>query len=202
MNEHVRSSGLAGRPSTQAAEGVPRWRWTTADLVHLTDLGVFTAEDRFELIGGEIVPMSPVGRRHEVVADELDQYWGPFVTPDIWVTTERQFNLSDDTYCKPDIWVRPAAIKAPDTRGDTVLLVVEVAQTSLKFDTTTKAALYAAHGVRDYWVINAETLETKVHRQPGPTGYGEIRSISANEQIIPLLVPPLTVRLADLHLGG
>lgn len=199
MNEYIRPD--KDYRSTQAAEGVPRWRWTTAELVHLTDLGAFTAEDRFELIGGEIVPMSPVGRRHEVVADELDQYWGPLVTPDIWVTTERQFNLSDDTYCKPDIWIRPAAIKAPDTRGDTVLLIVEVAQTSLKFDTGTKAAVYATHGVREYWVINAETLETKVHRDPGPAGYRDTRAVPASDALIPLLVPQLVVRLSDLQLG-
>jgi Uma2 family endonuclease len=200
MNKHVRFPGQVERPPTQAAEGVPRWRWTTAELVHLTELGAFTPEDRFELIGGEIVPMSPVGRRHEVVADELHVYWGPFATPDIWVTTERQFNLSDDTYCKPDIWVRPISIRAPDVRGDTVLLIVEVAQTSLKFDTSTKAALYAGHGVREYWVINAETLETKVHRDPGAAGYAETRTVLPSESVVPLLVPQLTVRLADLNL--
>ena len=201
MNEHVRLPKPAPRVPTQAAEGVPRWRWTTAELVHLTDLGMFTAEDRFELIGGEIVPMSPVGHRHELIADELDQYWGPFVTSDIWVTTERQLNLSDETYVKPDIWVRPAALRAPDTRGDTVLLIVEVAQTSLKFDTGTKAALYASHGVREYWVINAETLNTRVHRVPGAAGYGDAVTVPAGETLTPLLVPQLTTRLADLNLG-
>ena len=199
MNEQLRHG--RNRPTTQAAEGVPRWRWTTAELIRLTDLGVFTAEDRMELIGGEIVPMSPVGRRHELVADELAQYFTPLLPKSVRLTTERQFNLSDETYTKPDICLWPASIKAPDARGDTVLLIVEVAQTSLKFDTSTKAALYAAHGVRDYWVINAETLETKVYRNPGPSGYGETRTIPANEPLVPLLAPELAVRLDALDLG-
>jgi Uma2 family endonuclease len=199
MNEQLRHG--RNRPTTQAAEGVPRWRWTTAELIRLTDLGVFTAEDRMELIGGEIVPMSPVGRRHELVADELAQYFTPLLPKTVRLTTERQFNLSDETYTKPDICLWPAAIKAPDVRGDTVLLIVEVAQTSLKFDTSTKAALYAAHGVRDYWVINAERLETKVHRAPGPSGYAESRSLSASETLTPLLVPQLAVNIAALDLG-
>ena len=201
MNEHVRIPKPAPRAPTQAAEGVPRWRWTTSELVHLTDLGAFTAEDRFELIGGEIVPMSPVGRRHELVADELHQHWVPNLPAEARATTERQFNLSDDTYVKPDIWVRPSSIRAPDARGDTVLLIVEVAQTSLKFDTGTKAALYARHGVREYWVINAETLDTQVHRVPGASGYADVRTVPAGETLTPLLVPQLTVRLADLNLG-
>lgn len=54
---------VCGSRVTQAAEGLPRWRWTTSELERLTALGAFRDEDRFELIGGEIVPMSPVGRR-------------------------------------------------------------------------------------------------------------------------------------------
>lgn len=74
MNEHVRHP--TPRPTTQAAEGLPRWRWTTAELIRLTELGAFTPGDQFELIGGEIVPMSPEGRCHRLVADELAQMWG------------------------------------------------------------------------------------------------------------------------------
>ena len=199
MNEQLRPG--RNRPTTQAAEGVPRWRWTTAELIRLTDLGVFTAEDRMELIGGEIVPMSPVGRRHELVADELAQYFTPLLPKTVRLTTERQLNLSDETYTKPDIWLWPASFKAPDVRGDTVLLIVEVAQTSLKFDTTTKAALYAAHDVRDYWVINADTLETKVHQSPGPNGYADLCTLPASEPLVPLLVAQLSVCMATLDLG-
>ena len=202
MNEHVRTTGPDGRSTTQAAEGLPRWRWTTADLVRLTDLGVFSAEDRFELIGGEIVPMSPVGRRHELIADELHQYWVTRLPPEARATTERQFNLTDDTYVKPDIWIRPASIRSPDVRGDTVLLIVEVAQTSLKFDTGTKAAVYASHGVREYWVINAETMATRVHHGPSPNGYANTLDVPPTGLLTPLLVPQLAVRLADLDLGA
>ena len=55
-----------------------------------------------------------------------------------------------------------------------VLLAIEVAHSSLRFDTTTKARLYAALGVRDYWVIDAETLTTRVHRGPSPQGYASV----------------------------
>lgn len=200
MNEHVRSP--ATRPTTQAAEGLPRWHWTTAELIRLTDLGAFTAEDRIELIGGEIVPMSPVGRRHELIADELHRHWGRRLPPGVWMTTERQLNLVDDSYTKPDLWVFPDAIKAPDVRGDTVLIVVEVAQTSLKFDLGTKADLYAKHGVREYWVIDAATLDTRVHRDPSSAGYSDVVDRKPHEMLTPTLVPQLAVRLADLDLGN
>ena len=187
--------------TTQAAEGVPRWRWTTDELLRLAELGAFEGQPKFELIGGEIVPMSPKGRRHEVVADELNQYWRPLVSPDIRVSTERQFNLADDTYTDPDLLVRPAAIKAPDVRGDTALLVVEVADSSLQYDSTTKAKLYAAFGVREYWVIDARTFVTRVHRAPQSDGYREVTEYAGTESLVPLLAPVLAVRLADLDLA-
>ena len=185
---------------TQAAEGLPRWHWTTAELIHLTDLGVFTAEDRFELIGGEIVPMSPVGRRHEVLAEILERYLRARETADFNVVKEPQFNLADDVYIKPDILVRPANLVSYDMRGNAVLLVIEVAASSLAFDLGTKAAFYASHGVREYWVVDAATLVTTVHRSPGPGGYAGKHDIAPTALLVPHLVPALTVRLADLPL--
>ena len=127
MNEHVRPQ----RPTTQAAEGVPRWRWTTADLLAMAEAGILHPEDRVELIEGEIVPMAAEGRRHTTVAGELAQHWHRRMPPDVDVTVERQFNLSETAYTKPDLLVRPAAIKAYDLTGQDALLVLEVADTSL-----------------------------------------------------------------------
>ena len=201
MNEQIRTMGARPVTTTTAAEGLPRWRWTTADLIRLTDLGIFTAEDRIELIGGEIVPMASIGRRHELVADELHQTWAARYDAGFRVTTERQLNLGEDTYTKPDLWVWPSAIKAYDVRGDTILLIVEVSDSSLKFDRGRKADLYASFGVREYWQIDAWSLETRVHREPGSAGYGAVTPIAAIERLVPHLVPHLSVRLADLDLG-
>ncbi len=198
MNEL--STPLKRDRTTQAAEGLPRWRWTTAELVRLAELGAFTAEDRFELIGGEIVPMSPVGRRHEVLAENLERHLRSREPAGVHVVKEPQFNLADDAYAKPDILVRPAAVQSYDVRGDTVLLVIEVAASSLSFDLSTKAQLYARHGVRDYWVVDAATLVTTVHRGPGPEGYAEVREVAATEPLTPLLAPELGLRMADLKL--
>ena len=114
------------------------------------------------------------------------------------VKAEPQFNLTDDSYTEPDIVVRPAAILMPDVRGETALLVIEIADTSFEYDTTTKAALYAAHGVRDYWVVDVRTRITRVFRQPTPTGFSDVRDVTGDETLVPLLAPVLAVRLADL----
>ena len=200
MNEIVRNLPGQGLPTTQAAEGVPRLRWTTADLIRLTDLGIFRAEDRLELIGGEIVPMSPIGRRHEVVAEQIEDALRARAPADVRVRAKPQLNLTDDTCVEPDIFVMPAHMRSYDVRGDTVLLVIEVAKSSLDFDLGMKARTYARHGVRDYWVVNADTLATRVHRQPGANGFAEAFDAGPEQSIAALLAPALAVRMRDLDL--
>ena len=118
--------------------------------------------------------------------------------PMAWL--EAQFNLAEDAYTKPDIVVRPAAVRSPDLTGESVLLVIEVADSSLAYDQGAKALLYAQYGVREYWVVDVRTLATRVHREPGPQGYGQVVEIAADDLLMPLLVPALAVRLADLSL--
>ncbi len=65
MNERLHLSRLPA--TTQAAEGLPRRRWTVAQIEEMVAKGIILEDERFELIGGEIVPMSPKGIRHELV---------------------------------------------------------------------------------------------------------------------------------------
>jgi Uma2 family endonuclease len=197
MNEIPRQP--RSRPTTQAAEGVPRLRWTLEEFERLTELGVFTEDDRIELIGGELVPMSPKGNRHEVLRDEL-MNWMIERLPGqgLRLSIEIGWRPGGDIYVEPDILVCPRSFKGPTVPASEVLLAIEVADSSLRFDTSTKARLYAALGIREYWVINAKTLVTRVHREPEATGYRSSIEISAVEVLQPLLVPLLAVKLADL----
>jgi Uma2 family endonuclease len=145
------------RQATLAADGVPRWRWTVAEIERMAADGYFRDEERFELVGGEIVPMSPKGRRHEIIRGRSSFRLVKWAPDGEFVITEPQFNLDDDTYLHPGILVHPAAIETPDVRGGDVLVAVEVADSSLHYDLNTKAPICAACGVREYWVINAVT---------------------------------------------
>ena len=198
MNEHRQQTR-----TTQAAEGLPRWRWTTAEIEELAQAGVFDEHDRFELIGGEIVPMSPKGSRHEILRSGLAHRLSRLCPPDVWVTSEPQFNLDADLYTVPDILVHPAEILVPDVRGPTALLVIEIADSSLSYDLRIKAPLYAAAGVREYWVIDAVKLTTTVHRDPNGSGYRSRRDIAADQVLTPAATTAsaLTVRLSELPLG-
>lgn len=197
MNENV---AQIARPTTRAADGLPRWSWTVAEIERMAAGGYFRDEDRFELVGGEIVPMSPKGRRHEIDRGALAFRFSRAAPEGVFVVSGPQLNLAEDTYAVPDVLVRPAAIKTPDMRGGDALLVVEIADTSLAYDLQTKARLYASHGVREYWVINAATLAATIYSEPSGSTYATIRETAAGGLISTALAPALAVSLAALDL--
>jgi Uma2 family endonuclease len=190
------------RPATQAAEGLPRWHWTVAELERIAEAGFFTEYDQFELLGGEMVPMSPEGRRHVMIRTKLALHLSglALASGGLMVASEPQFNLSRDTYLKPDILVHPFAIETYDLRPADALLLVEIADTSLRYDIKTKMPLYAEHGVPEYWVIHAATLMTTVHRQPAGNVYAVVEEVSSDMLLVPALVPELAVSLGALAL--
>lgn len=197
----VNPTAATFRPPTQAADGVPRRRFTVDDFYRMAATGILARDERIELIGGEIVAMSPKGRHHEVVRTELARFWTRQSSQSIKVDAETPLRLSDDTEPLPDIIAYPANLVAPDVRGDTVLLVVEIADSSLAYDSTTKAEVYAASGVREYWVVDAKRRIVKVHREPEADGYAVTFKVGANEQAVPEHAPELAVTLGELASG-
>jgi Uma2 family endonuclease len=189
------------RAPTRAAEGLPRWRWTVAELEKIAAAGFFNEYDQFELLGGEIVPMmAPAGRRHETIRLELARRLHQLAPNNVMIASEPQFNLAPDTFVEPDILVHPHAVKTYDSKGADVLLVVEVAETSLSYDLKTKRPLYASHGVPEYWVVNAATLMTTVHRLPAGDTYTDIVEVPPDGRLVPSLAPELAVSLSELDL--
>ena len=127
MNQRI--AGSKAWPGTQAAEGLPRWHWTVAEIERVAAAGLFADGDRFELLGGEMVPMSPKGRRHEMIRLELSYRWTRMAPETVMVAAEPQFNLDADTYLNPDILVHSRSKATYDIRGPEALLVVEIAET-------------------------------------------------------------------------
>ena len=78
-----------------------------------------------------------------------------------------------------------------------MLLVIEVANTTLKYDMGAKAKVAARHGIRDYWVINAKTHEAHVHREPGDEGYGAIVTVPKGEALVPAFIDNFQLNLKD-----
>ena len=164
--------------------------------------GVMEEDERVELIGGELVPMSPTGIRHEVIRMALQRRWYKLAPDDIDLATETTFRLSEDTYLEPDVVVHPRATGLRGLTGAAALLVVEIADSSLRYDMGRKAALYASFGVRELWVIDAVRLTARVFRGPSAEDYRDARDFGASDRLVPLIAPDaFALRLEELELS-
>ena len=183
-----------------AAEGLPRRRFTVAELEQMTAAGILEEDERIELIGGEIVPMSPKGNRHEILKAALTVYWARKLPADLMLVTETTFRLSTDTYLEPDFVFYPKATGIPGLSAATARLVVELADSSLGYDLGRKAIFYAGFGIAELWVIDAVRLETHVHREPAPDSYRSVTAFGPDQRLVPQAETALAVTLAELDL--
>ena len=194
MNRHPRDM------TTTAAEGLPRRRFTVAELERMTAAGILDEDERIELIGGEIVPMSPKGHQHEVLKTALNLFWARKLPADLLFTTETTFRLTVDTYLEPDFVFYPKASGIPGLSAATARLVVEFADSSLGYDLGRKAGLYAGFGIAELWVIDAVQLDTHIHRVPAPSGYRSRVTLGKDQRLVPTAAPDLSVVLGELDL--
>jgi len=199
MNEHLRPNRFPD--TTLAAEGLPRRRWTVAEIEAMVAKGIILEDERFELIGGEVVPMSPKGPRHELVKKALQKHWFPLIVgTQVDLITETTLYVGVDEFREPDFLFWPVGIPLREVAAAAALLIVEVADTSLRYNLQTKAPTYARLGLPEYWVIDAVSLVTSIHLNPGADGYPPPRTTGPSELLEPLLAPQLAVRLTDLGL--
>jgi Uma2 family endonuclease len=171
-----------------------------AEIEEIVKAGILPEDERFELIGGEIVPMSPKGIRHERIKGALAKYWYQRLPDQIGMITETTFRLGEDTFVEPDFVFFRSADGLANLKPDTCLLAVEVADSSLRYDLERKAHLYATFAVREVWVINAQTLVNRIHRRPGLNGYADKPEIAADQPLVPDFAPALAVTLGALEL--
>ncbi len=196
---HLRDKNL--EPATQAAEGMPRRRFTVAELEAMVAAGILDEDERIELIGGEVVPMSPKGNHHEIMKVALALFWAGRLPDSLRFATETTFRLTPDTYLEPDFvfYDKPTGIRG--LKAETAHLVVEIADSSYAYDVGRKAALYASFGIKELWVIHAVRLETRIHRQPSPEGYRDIIDLAPDQALVPVFAPELAVKLSELELN-
>jgi Uma2 family endonuclease len=183
---------------TQAAEGVPRRAFTVEDVRRMIQAGIIREDERFELIEGEIVPVSPSHDPHERMKSALVFAITRWLPDDLWFGVQSSIYLSEKTFIEPDLCLFRRELKSHDVKGSDLLLAIEVADSSLTFDRGTKALLYAKHGARELWVIDVATKVTSVHTGPTGVGWANLRKVLPNEILSATALPHFQVRLADL----
>jgi Uma2 family endonuclease len=178
-----------------------RWRFTVDDYRRLAEVGILTEDDRVELLDGEIVRMSPIGDRHMAAVNRCNRVFSRAAGERVVVSVQNPVDL--DPYNEPQPDVALLCPRDDDyARGKPgpadILLVVEVADTSLAYDRQTKLPRYAATGVREAWLLDLEADALEVHREPRPDGYALIRRYRRGERVRAAALPDVEVAVDDL----
>ncbi|MBU4433166.1 MAG: Uma2 family endonuclease [Alphaproteobacteria bacterium] len=173
-------------------------RFTLDDALRMVELGALDPDERVELIDGALLDMSPQNAPHMEAKRILIRLLHRHLSDDVAIHVEGTLSLARGFSPVPDIFLHSIETRVDAVRGPDVLLLIEVADSSLLYDLGLKASLYARYGVSDYWVVDASGRRIFVHRQPGPDGYGEIRQVNRDGEVRSLAFPDLTVLVADL----
>lgn len=180
----------------------PRHRFTGLEFDRMAETGLFDGK-RVELVDGEILELPPMNDPH-AQAIQLATYVLLAVFPPPVVTVRVQLPMRlGESRPLPAFAVVAGTPREIVHHPETALLVIEVSDTTLEFDRTDKASLYARHALPDYWVINLPGRCLEVFRNPigadnGDPRYGDVRVYSAAESVSPLAAPQSVIRVADL----
>ena len=161
---------------------------------HMVDIGAFTGEfqKRIELLGGEIVMMSPIGPEHHHCLMLLTDWSYQVVSLDrIAISVQGPIRIPEsESEPEPDlIWLARRDFSDLHAEPHEVKLLVEVADTSLEVDRTEKLSIYAEAGIPDYWIVNLVDKQIEVCRDPSGTSYQQCLTYQGDEVIHPLALP-------------
>jgi len=161
----------------------------------LIELGLFD-DERVELVRGVLVKMSPQRAPPASTIEKLTQILGALLQRRFSVRIQLPLALSDDTEPEPDV----AVVVPGDYEAEhpsTALLIIEVADTSLKKDRA-KAAVYASAGIGEYWIVNLGARTVELYSSPDGDRYAESRRLQAGDVLRPAALPDVVFAVADI----
>lgn len=174
---------------------------TVGEFLRMGEVGILHPHDRVELIGGELIAMAPIGANHAGAVIALNEPLTAAARGRALVSPQNPVQLNDRSLPQPDYAVlapRADGYRTAHPRPHEVLLLVEVADSSLHYDRDVKRQLYAQSGICELWIVNLVSGEVEVCRSPGPDGYSSITTADRNDVLEPERLPGARVRVADI----
>jgi len=179
----------------------PRHFPITVEIYHLmADKGAFASDDRVELIGGEIFDMSPVGSLHVRCVNFLNAYFSRLGQQFV-VSVQNPIVLDSESEPQPDIaLLRPVPDLYKDElpRAKDVILIVEVADSSVEFDRGLKFNRYASAGISEAWLIDLAHDRVEVHSRPKENGFGLVKVYTRGENAVSETMPEIDLAVDDI----
>lgn len=174
---------------------------TAADFRRMAAAGILREDDRIELIEGELIDMAPIGSGHASVVARLNAWLIGSAAGRFIVFPQNPLSLSEHSEPQPDLALlkpRDDYYRAALPTADDVLLVIEVADTTLDYDRTAKVPLYARSGVAEVWLVNLPDAVIEVFREPGAQGYARAIRVERGQRIAPPGFADLVLTVEEL----
>jgi Uma2 family endonuclease len=176
-------------------------RFKVEDYYRMGETGVLPPEARVELLDGEIIDMSPIGPPHGSVTRRLNQFFTLHAAGRWLVAVQDPVHLDEYSEPQPDLMLlRPAPdfYRSRHPGPEDVLLLIEVAATSVAEDRVRKLPAYGRAGVSEVWIVNLENETVEVCREPRLAGYASTTVLRPGERACPLAFPDAAVDVAEL----
>jgi Uma2 family endonuclease len=162
------------------------------------EAGIFGDSKRIELIEGDLIDMSPIGQVHASIVGSFNEVFVTACAGRALVWPQGPLRLDPFNEPQPDLAIlrrRPDFYAGKMPGPEDVLLLVEVADSSLRFDRTVKLPLYARAGIAELWIVDVSRRTVDIHRKPAGSGYLETVSDQASGEIALALAPEIVIRL-------
>jgi Uma2 family endonuclease len=185
---------------TNLARGwIARHALSVEDYHRMGEAGILHEEDRVELIEGEIIDMGPIGSLHAGTVAELTRALVLAVGAEAMVWTQNPLRLGGRSEPEPDIaLLRPQSYRSSLPRAEDVLLIVEVAEASLRYDREIKVPLYARHGVPEVWLVDLAHRVVHAFSLPSQRRYEQVQALADLGRLPVPGVPGATIDLSFL----
>ncbi len=178
-------------------------RWTRNEYYRMAEFGFFEGK-RVELIKGEIIEMSPMKSAHATAISLAIEILGKFFGKSFVIRTQLPMSFGKSDEPEPDVTVVEGKVRDfSQAHPKTAALIIEVSETTLNFDRTKKASLYAENKIEDYWILNLKNRSLEVYRHPIKDKklgfiYTEILVVTENDTVSPLAKPAAKIKIADI----
>ena len=175
--------------------------FTVEEYHKMIDVGILCEDDRVELVGGEIIKMSPIGSRHAGCVNRLNQLFVSRLGNKVIVSVRNPINLSVVSEPEPDVALlrhRDDFYAAGHAEPADVYLIVEVCETTLDFDRNMKLPEYAQAGIREAWLVILGEASIEVYREPTANGYRSNTKLWRGDQISSAAFPGLEFTVNEI----
>jgi Uma2 family endonuclease len=180
---------------------LPHRKFTVDEYHYFIEQGVFKPEERLELIEGELIEMSPIGKKHASCVNFLIELLRDFLGKNVIISPQNPIVLDDLSEPQSDICIlkrREDFYRTTNATAKDALLVIEVADTTVKYDREVKFPRYAANGIAEAWLIDLENDRVEIHSEPTAFGYSLVKILHRGQAAESNALPEIKIPVVEI----